>query len=75
VLDESLRVYLNHPDVVGASIWQFCDVRVCEGNEARIWSGRPRTMNNKGTVDEYRRPKLAYDVVKRRMHEAAEAHG
>jgi hypothetical protein len=24
-------------------------------------------MNNKGVVDEYRRPKLAYEVVKRRM--------
>jgi len=68
VLDESLRVYLNHPDVAGAAIWQFADVRVTRNH----WGGRPRTMNNKGTVDEYRRPKLAYDVVRRRMHEAAE---
>jgi len=66
VLDESLRVYLNHPDIVGAAIWQFCDCRVTQER----WSGRPRNMNNKGTVDEYRRPKLAYEVVKRRMHEA-----
>jgi hypothetical protein len=27
-------------------------------------------MNNKGTVDEYRRPKLCYDTVRRRMREA-----
>jgi len=27
-----------------------------------------RTMNNKGIVDEYRRRKLAYDVVKRIYH-------
>ncbi len=67
VLDECLRVYLNHPDIVGAAIWQFCDVRVTE----TWWNGRPRTLNNKGTVDEYRRPKLAYDTVKRRMLEAA----
>ncbi len=66
VLDESLRVYLNHPGVVGAAIWQFCDVRVT----GDWWSGRPRTMNNKGTVDEYRRPKLCYEVVKKRMREA-----
>jgi beta-glucuronidase len=66
VLDESLRVYLNHPDIVGAAIWQFCDVRVTDGQ----WSKRPRTMNNKGIVDEYRRPKLAYEAVKRRMLEA-----
>jgi beta-glucuronidase len=68
VLDESLRVYLNEPGIVGAAIWQFTDCRVT----GRWWSGRPRTMNNKGTVDEYRRPKLAYDVVRRRMREAAE---
>jgi beta-glucuronidase len=32
---------------------------------------RPRGYNNKGTVDEFRRPKLAYDTVRRRMREAA----
>jgi len=32
---------------------------------------RPRTMNNKGIVDEYRRPKLAYDIVRYRFLEAA----
>ncbi len=62
-LDESLRVYLNHPRISGSVIWQFCDVRVTRG----WWGGRPRTMNNKGVVDEYRRPKLAYDVVRKRM--------
>ena len=71
VLDESLRVYLAHPDVVGAAIWQFCDVRITQD----CWRNRPRTMNNKGTVDEYRRAKLAYEVVKRRMHEAKDAPG
>jgi beta-glucuronidase len=64
VLDESLRVYLGHPDVVGAAIWQFCDVRITPNWS---WDRRPRTMNNKGVVDEYRRPKLAYEAVKRRM--------
>lgn len=66
VLDESLKVYLNHPDIAGTAIWQFCDIRVTEG----YFRGRPRTMNNKGTVDQYRRPKLAYDIVKKRMQEA-----
>jgi len=32
-------------------------------------------MNNKGTVDEFRRPKLAYDVVKRHMHAARRQRG
>jgi len=66
VLDECLRVYLNHADIMGAAIWQFCDCRVTKER----WRSRPRTTNNKGTVDEYRRPKLVYEVVKRRMLEA-----
>jgi len=69
VLDESLRVYLNHRDVAGVAVWQFCDCRVSPGR----WRDRPRTMNNKGVVDEYRRPKLAYAVVRARMHEAVQA--
>ena len=68
VLDETLRIYLNHDDIFGASIWQFCDCRATE----TLFANRPRTLNNKGTVDEYRRPKLAYDVVKARMIEATE---
>lgn len=73
VLDENLKVYLNHPDVVGTAIWQFCDVRITE--EGGFWRDRPRTMNNKGTVDEYRRPKLAYKVVRERMNEARARFG
>jgi beta-glucuronidase len=66
VLDHQLGVYLHHPQVVGATIWQFCDCRVTFGH----FNGRPRTMNNKGTVDEFRLPKASYEVVKRHMHEA-----
>lgn len=52
LLDENLRVYLNHPRVVGAAIWLFCDVRV----DSECFRGRAMCMNVKGTVDEYRRP-------------------
>lgn len=68
LLDHELGVYLNHPDVVGAAVWQFCDVRVTP--EGGWWQKRPRTMNNKGSVDQFRQPKLCYDTVKRRMLEA-----
>lgn len=71
ILDESLRVYLNHPDIVGTAIWQFCDVRITSGWN---WDRRPRTMNNKGVVDQNRQPKLAYEIVKRRHHEASRAY-
>ena len=48
------------PRISGTYIWQFADVRV-----AREWAmGRPKSENNKGIVDRYRRPKLAYFTVK-----------
>ena len=49
-------------DLTALYLWQFCDCRV---TEEEWFNGRPRTMNNKGLVDEYRRPKLAYETVKR----------
>lgn len=61
ILEEQLKAILSHEDISGVYIWQFCDCNVCES-----WFGsRPRTMNNKGIVDEYRRPKLAAETVKR----------
>lgn len=74
VLDEALKVYLHHSRIVGAAIWQFCDVRVSrESNPHNRYNpmGRPRTMNNKGVVDEFRRPKLSCSTV--RSHFAAVA--
>lgn len=59
-LKEQVTSCLEYPDCSGVYIWQFCDVRISE----EWWFGRPRTMNNKGVVDEYRRRKLSYNVVK-----------
>jgi len=60
-LERQLTAILSREDVSGVYIWQFCDGRVCDS-----WFNiRPRTMNNKGIVDEYRRPKLAYETVKK----------
>jgi len=55
--------------VCGLSIWQFCDVRSTHAAGPAMF--RPRAYNNKGVVDEFRRPKLAYDVVKRLFAELA----
>lgn len=60
-LEKQLTAVLKHPGCSGVYIWQFCDIRVSE----EWFGGRPRTMNNKGIVDEYRRRKLSYDVVKK----------
>lgn len=63
-LREQLEAVLSFEDCAGVYIWQFCDIRISE----EWWGGRPRTMNNKGVVDEYRRPKLCYKVVKETFH-------
>lgn len=52
----------------GLTIWQYCDGRTYDDGRAL---GRPRAFNNKGTLDEYRRPKLAYDAVRQRFRAAA----
>ncbi|MDE5748330.1 MAG: hypothetical protein K2I21_12255, partial [Acetatifactor sp.] len=60
-LQEQIKAILSYPDCTGVYLWQFCDIRISEEG----WYGRPRTMNNKGIVDEYRRPKLCYEIVKK----------
>jgi beta-glucuronidase len=63
LLDVVIRhLFVDGNRTCGLAIWQYCDVRASE--QARRALGRPRAFNNKGLVDEYRRPKQAYDVVK-----------
>ncbi len=59
-LSEQVSECLKFSESMGVYIWQFCDVRV----SGEWFAGRPREMNNKGVVDEYRRPKAAYGRVK-----------
>ena len=64
ILKEQIEAVLGNPDCSGVFLWQFADVRVDES-----WAmSRPRTHNNKGVVDEYRRPKLSYKLVKELFH-------
>ena len=55
-----VRLFHEHPKVVGAFIWQFCDIRTSR----QVGLTRARGFNNKGIVNEYRKPKLAYYAVK-----------
>ncbi|GHT98421.1 beta-glucuronidase [Spirochaetia bacterium] len=57
-LGYTLDLFMNDPRIAGSYIWQYCDMRVWDA------VGRARGFNNKGIVDEYRRPKLAYNAVK-----------
>ena len=69
-LEEQLTGVLSYPACSGVYIWQFSDIRISE----EWWGTRPRTMNNKGVVDEYRRPKLCYETVKRIFERDRQTH-
>ncbi|XP_062518189.1 putative beta-glucuronidase [Corticium candelabrum] len=51
VLERITTTVVNNSTIAGVSLWQFADTRSKPG------ISRPRTFNNKGTLDEYRRPK------------------
>ncbi len=46
--------------VSGLVVWQYCDVRT----DAELGLSRPREYNNKGLLNEYRQPKLAFETVR-----------
>ncbi len=55
--------YVNENDrIAGVALWQFLDCRTFSTSYSLM---RPRTFNNKGLFDEYRRPKLAFDTVRK----------
>jgi beta-glucuronidase len=61
LLGAACRETVDNPRIAGIAIWQFCDCRTYQGPRALM---RARAFNNKGVMDEYRRPKLAYKTVK-----------
>ncbi len=63
-LSHQIKAVLERDGCSGIFIWQFCDARI----SFEWFASRPRTMNNKGVVDEFRRPKLSYEVVKELYH-------
>lgn len=56
LITHCLELFHAYPSVVGSLIWQFADTRTSK--EAGIT--RARRFNNKGLLNEYRKPKLAY---------------
>ncbi len=59
-LAEACRAVFAHSRISGVALWHFSDVRTYGGGHSLM---RPRTYNNKGTFDEYRRPKQAHEAV------------
>ena len=59
LLETVISTLRDHDAMTGFTIWQYCDIRT-----SRNAMTRPKSKNNKGIVDEYRRPKDAYWQVK-----------
>ncbi len=64
-LDYTIRLFSNVPDIIGMYVWQYCDIRTAR----EMALERPRSFNNKGLVNEYRKPKQAYWTVKKLYEE------
>lgn len=60
LIGKCLELFYGHPGYVGTYVWQFSDIRTAK--EAGL--NRARSYNNKGVLNEFRRPKLAYTTVK-----------
>lgn len=69
--EEAIRSVFSNHRLSGITIWQLYDNRTFSNGEVR---SKARTFNNAGILDEYRRPKLAYDVVKRAFHAQRDGH-
>jgi len=68
LLERVCEELLSHPRCNGVCLWQFSDVRTWSGSRSL---SRPRTFNNKGSFDEYRRPKAAVEIVGKLFRAAA----
>ena len=58
LLDVVCRHVVDSPRLSGVALWMWADSRSYVFGLNRV-----RGFNNKGSLDEYRRPKLGYDVV------------
>ncbi len=60
LLEFELELFKNTPYICGSLVWQYCDCRTSARGV-----DRGRGFNNKGILNEYRKPKMAYHTVKR----------
>ena len=60
LLRHCLTLFRERPEVIGSFVWQFCDIRTSDD----MGYTRARGFNNKGILNEWRRPKAGYYAVK-----------
>ena len=58
----AMREVMDTPEWSGIALWMFCNANTYTDTIHK--TGRPRGYNNKGLLDEYRRPKLAWNSLK-----------
>lgn len=64
LLGNALKLFRSDSNISGTYVWQFADTRAELHGPMPHFRDRARSFNNKGIVNEYRKPKLAYRVVK-----------
>ncbi|TLS53830.1 beta-glucuronidase [Paenibacillus antri] len=63
VVEKALRIFLADKNVCGTFVWHFADIRVNLRKEHLQFRDRARSFNNKGLLNEYRKPKTAFRTV------------
>ena len=58
LLTHAIQVFHDCPYMIGFYPWQYCDMRSAKD------LAKAKTLNNKGILNEYRKPKQAYFAVK-----------
>ena len=72
VCTQALRCVAERPEFTGIALWLYCNANTyITGRQALM---RPRGFNNKGLLDEYRRPKAAWHALARLIAELKEKH-
>ncbi|THF76883.1 glycoside hydrolase family 2 protein [Cohnella fermenti] len=64
IVSEALSIFRDDPKIGGTFVWQFADVRADLHSNGSHFRDRARSFNNKGLVNEYRKPKQAYREVR-----------
>jgi len=65
LIANSLELFRKDPMIAGYYVWQYCDIRTSK----EMGLNRARSFNNKGIVNEYRRPKAAYHTIRQLYHQ------
>lgn len=59
-IEKSINAFIKYKFIAGTIVWQYSDIRVCLQKS----SDRARSFNNKGILNEYRKPKMSYYKLK-----------